>query len=235
MKNKKLLALAVACVLGTSMCACASDQETSYIYEGNYYSDTGSVSTKKVFEPGEHIISVAAGDKDDYIIQYDSHAGYKCVGMGVSSYGELFYNFGGSCLLFVNDEEVEAYANDMDYNGKFAYENFGTPVNPSGEFNYVSDTEKVFNVGEHILVIQVDEDPTQDLFQYQYHEGYEVADLSTTAHGQYGYAFGNAYIVYTNTVPVKCPITYTNDNGEPECLAFGTPIEIDKPLEKTLD
>ena len=235
MKNNKILALTVACVLGTSMCACANEQEISYIYEGNYYTDTGSVSTKKVFEPGEHILSVAAGDEEDYIIQYDSHDGYKCVGMGVSSYGELFYTFGGACLLFVNDEPVEAYANDMDYNGKFAYERFGTPLNEAKEFNYISDTEKVFNAGEHILAIQVFEDPTQDNFQYEFHDGYEIVDISTTAYGRLFYSFGHAYLLYTNTVPVKCPITYTNDNGETKCLAFGTPIEIDKPLEKTLD
>jgi hypothetical protein len=233
--NKKVLALAVACVLGTSMCACASEQEISYVYDGYYYSDTGKTSTKKVFETGEHIISVVIDEPDNYISQFNGHDGYKCVGMGISAYGQYGCSFGGACLLFVNDEPVEAYANDMDYNGKFAYERFGTPINPTNEFNYVSDTEKVFNAGEHILAIQIFEDPTQDNFQYEAHDGYEIIDISTTAYGKYGYAFGNAYVLYTNTVPVKCLITYTKENGEPECLAFGTPIEIDKPLEKTLD
>lgn len=235
MNNEKIIALAVACVLGTSMCACANEQEVSYIYDGNYYSDTGSVSTKKVFEVGEHIVSVPIGEPSDYITQYYGKDGYKCVGMGVSGLGQFGYYFGGACLLFVNDEVVEAEANDMDDNGKFAYEMFGTPVSKENELNYISDSEKIFNVGEHILAITISKDPTQDIFQYQYHEGYEIVDISTTAYGKYGYSFGRAYILYTNTVPVKCAGTNTNEKGEQEYLSFGIPVEIDKPLEKTLD
>ena len=81
--------------------------------------------------------------------------------------------------------------------------------------------DRSFDAGEHIISIEID-DPTIEKKQYEYHEGYKVVGISTDAHGEYSYNYGQAHLVYSNEYPVKCHPTHIKgeellytDFGEP--------------------
>lgn len=225
-KNKmKLCALSLASVLLVGgLSGCGNDNIPNVVY-GEDFKIESVVS--QTFEPGEHIISIPINDPTDNVMQHTFYPGYKCVGMGTSSYGDFEF-FAGACLLYVNDTEV--VCNSLD--GK-TFTSFGTPVNYEKYENTIAKNgERTFGIEEHIISIPIP-DPTDDIVQYQAFEGYEAIDIATAAYGDFDF-FAGAAILYVNTVPVKCTPTH-GSNGNYLYLTFGTPIEPEKTLNKTLE
>ena len=231
--NKRLIALALAGVMTFTMVGCSSNakktdsinatQQQSYIQE-----------TKKIFGIGEHILSVPIEDPTKESQQHNYYDGYKCVGMGSSAYGPYFYTFGGASLLYVNEYPVECYATRFDKNNIPVYTTFGTPLEYEKTENNTTADTKDFGVGEHIISIPV-EDPTKENVQYKYYEGYETIDIAISAYGQYFNSFGSACILYVNTVPVRSNVTSYDKNNVGRYTIFGTPIELEKTLAKSLN
>ena len=82
--------------------------------EGSYSTDTPEI---KIFEPGEHIISVPQDGMD-----IQANGAYKVVGVAETAYGQYTYGYGGGCVLFVNTVPV------MCSLGPDGYTHFGAPV-----------------------------------------------------------------------------------------------------------
>ena len=80
--------------------------------------------------------------------------------------------------------------------------------------------KKEFNVGEHIISVPI-KNPTQEIKQYNYHEGYKVIGIATA---NYEYEFGGACLIYANEYPVVCYSTSIDKNGNHIYGRFGQPI-----------
>ena len=89
--------------------------------------------------------------------------------------------------------------------------------------------DKIFNEGEHIVVIPID-NPLEESKQYEYHEGYKVVGISSSTFGKISPYFDEAYLVYENEYPVKASVTAKKDD-KLLYTDFGTPIEFSR--EKT--
>lgn len=185
--------------------------------------------TKKTFDIGEHIISVPVNDPTLDIQQYEYHDGYKCVGLSSCANGSG-YIFGGAHALYVNEYPVECYGTVND-KGLLLYDNFGTPLNFVKEENISNDTSKVFNTGEHIISVPIDNFTKNSSLQYQYYEGYEPIDIAHTSYGSIG-SYNSGAIMYVNTEPVKCSATHYDEDGKTYYLAFGVPVELEKTRAK---
>ncbi len=78
--------------------------------------------TEKVFQTGEHIISIPLGDKTvEDIKQYDTYEGYKLEGV-FNKDKEAVY------LKYVNVEPVKCKVSNYDEKGNYLYLDFGSPV-----------------------------------------------------------------------------------------------------------
>ena len=220
-KGAKLCAVALAGTLILGSLAACSNTDNSQIFGQLPNTQTESVeqtpTLSKTFEPGEHIISIPIADPTKEVTQHTHHIGYKCIGMGTSTYGRLRC-FGGACLLYTNEVEVEC----VSTNNK-TFTEFGTPLNYEKDTTVIlEDGTKTFGIGEHIISVPIS-DPTDRNIQYQFYEGYEVLDIAISAYGDLE-CFGGGVILYSNTVPVICTPTITKNNVY-KYINFGTPVE----------
>lgn len=175
------------------------------------------------FDIGEHILSVPILESEDVRLknyQYEYHPGYDVVGISLTSYGQHSNNFGGGSIVYVNNEEVDCSTNLKDQDGNYVYLYFGTPINN----RETRENNNEFGVGEHIISVPIMEtdDNRENEVQYEYHEGYVVVGISTSAYGKNGNVFGGGVILYKNVVPVVCSLS------EDGYTTFGTPIEVEK-------
>ena len=82
-----------------------------------------NIENYKVFDVGEHIISIPVGNNiSNEIFQYPYHEGYKVVGASTSAYGRFFPSCGGGALLYVNVVPVKCHYSEDGYTS------FGTPI-----------------------------------------------------------------------------------------------------------
>ena len=175
-------------------------------------------SETKIFEPGEHIISVLIDSPLEEAQQYEYHEGYKPIGIASSTYGKGSSHDAGSCLLYVNESEIEAQSTGIK-DGNPYFGEFGTPTYYVQEDLIESDTTIEFAPGQHILSIPVS-DPTDFDSQYSFYEGYEPIGIATAAYGKADDNSSGACMLYVNTETVQLEKkedgTYTN---------FGIPKE----------
>ena len=173
----------------------------------------------KTFEPGEHIISVLTDSPIEEAQQYEYHEGYKPLGIATATYGKATKHDAGSCILYINDQEVLAKANGMK-DGELYFGDFGTPLDFE---NSNGITENIYTVdfpaGTHILSMPVD-DPTEYNMQFETHEGYEPVGIATAAYGKATDISSGGCILYVNTDDVTLQ---KNDDGV--YTEFGTPSE----------
>lgn len=222
MRLKAMLLAGFFAVTSTGFTGCGSNK-----YDGNELVISQSVQNleKKIFDVGEHIISVPIKNPTSEIKQYNYHEGYKVVGIATANYA---YNFGGACLIYENEYPVECYSSITDKSGNHIYETFGNPIDFYVDKTNKTSYTKDFNIGEHIISIPI-KNPTSKAKQYEYYEGYEVVGIATA---NYGYNFGGACILYVNNQPVTCTLTEIKNNQE-LYLTFGVPVEKEKT--KTLN
>lgn len=175
------------------------------------------------FNEGEHIISIPIeNDIRSSNAQYEYHPGYAPVGISVTAYGRGANNFGGGAIIYSNTEKVECSSNLIDETGNYLYLDFGVPIEYQKQGEHLSNEVKKFDVGEHIISVPIEEDNRSDNFQYEFHEGYEIIGMATSAFGRQANNFGGGVLLYKNIVPVRCNL---NDDGY---TTFGIVIEKEK-------
>ena len=81
----------------------------------------------KVYEEGEHVISIPLDISLTEAKRYEYHPGYKPIGITSDTYGKVSSKDAGSCVLYVNDCEVEAKATGKNEE-EYQYGYFGTPT-----------------------------------------------------------------------------------------------------------
>ena len=90
----------VGLIMATSLTGCDDEPKIEEIVSYENYDD-------KLFDAGEHIISIPIDDPTQENMQYDYHEGYKPIGIATSAYGRYGYNYGNGKLLFVNEYPVK--------------------------------------------------------------------------------------------------------------------------------
>ena len=107
----------VGLIMATSFSGCSEKPQIVTIEDGEY--------DDKVFDEGEHIISIEINDPTKENIQYEYHEGYRPVGISTEAYGHYGYDFGKAHILYVNEYPVKCkatYQKDINYrlvqNGK---------------------------------------------------------------------------------------------------------------------
>lgn len=228
MKNSKIKALVLAgglvlTTVGLSGCSSNYDLKTIQVE---------TMETKK-FAIGEHIISVPISHENDVReknIQYKYYPGYEPSGISITAHGKFDNDFGGGAIIYSNVEEVECSSDLVDKNGNYLYLNFGTPTYTNEEEYGSNNSIKEFDVGQHIISVPIGQDNRFDQFQYEYHDGYEVVGMATSAHGMFDNDFGGGILLYKNITPVKCTRV---ESGEYGFTSFGVPRELVKV--KTLE
>ena len=208
----------VGLIMATSLAGCDDEPKIEEIVSYEDYDD-------KIFDAGEHIISIPIDDPTQETVQYESHEGYKPIGISTSAYGRYGYNYGNGKLLFVNEYPVKC--NPTYKKGEeLLYTEFGKPVEYEKETTKSGDNWQEFNPGEHIISVPLKKD-SDDNTQYECYEGYEPIGMASSAYGRYGYRYGGGCILYTNTEKVKC---IKDENGT--YTSFGIPEEDTKVLQK---
>ena len=81
-------------------------------------------------------------------------------------------------------------------------------------------TEKIFQVGEHIVKIPLGDKTIEKIKQYDTYEGYKLD-------GMFEQNTESAYIKYVNVVPVKCNASHYYEKGNCLYLEFGNPVELE--------
>ena len=216
-KNLKAMLLAwTLTVASTSLTGC-----------GNQNSDTLSLTQNTIinFDAGEHIISVPISEKNDIRennVQYEYHPGYEPIGISITAWGHFDNYFGGGAITYANTEKVECSSSLVDSDGNYICTDFGTPVYYNEEKYTSNNNMKVFGIGEHIISVPINEDNRLAQFQYDYHEGYEIVGIATSAWGHFDNYFGGGVLLYKNTTPVQCTL------GDHGYTTFGIPGEMEK-------
>ncbi len=233
----RLKALSLAIAMTTSLAGCSSSDVDIDVLDETQIEQTHNdyEGIKKVFDVGEHIISVPIKDPTIGNRQYDYYDGYKCVGIATSSYGEHFKDFGGACILYTNEYPVECYS-FFDEGTEHIYNEFGTPLGYEKKDNNVdNDGTKDFGIGEHIISVPI-KDPRNYTIQHIGYDGYEAVGIAISSYGKSDVLsnwYGGGAILYVNTEPVRCEISYYE--GEKGCYAsFGTPIVLEDNKTKIL-
>lgn len=186
------------------------------------YSNTGII---EVFDPEQHVIFEEVESPLDEIKQYNSHPGYKPVGFTTTTYGVNKIKDGGTCIMFINDEQVQATANgtiDNDY----YFGEFGIPTDYQIKSNITEDGMIEYLPGEHILSVPITSPIKYDI-QFEGHDGYEPVGIASAAHGDDHNIPSGAAILYVNVEPVVC-----EKSNDKDYIDFGTPKEIQKTLIK---
>lgn len=208
----------VGLIMATSLAGCDNEPKIEEIVSYENYDD-------KLFDAGEHIISIPIDDPTQENMQYDSHEGYKPIGISTSAYGRYAYNYGKGKILYVNEYPVKC--NPTYKKGEeLLYTDFGIPVEYEKEKTSSGDNWQEFAPGEHIISIPLKKG-SDDNIQYEHYEGYEPIGIATSAYGRYAYNYGGGCILYTNTEKVKC---IKDENGT--YTSFGVPEEDTKVLQK---
>ena len=84
----------------------------------------------------------------------------------------------------------------IDKYGNYICVNFGKPIIYNKDENESNNGVKEFGIGEHIISVPINEDNRFEQFQYDYHEGYEVVGIATSAYGMYDNDFGGGGFYY---------------------------------------
>ncbi len=225
MKNKyirlKALLLAGALTLtGSTLTGCseqldADENPTNVVQE-----------TTTHFNPGEHIISVPIKKDIRYSnFQFDYYLGYEPIGISLTAFGKLSNGYGGGAIIYSNVDEVECSSLIKDKEGNPIYLDFGTPMCEGKDNSNSEDKIKLFGIGEHIISVPIKIDNRANNQQYEYHEGYEVVGIATTAFGHLSNGFGGGVLLYKNITPVECT------SGDDGYTTFGVPVEPEKLLQ----
>lgn len=98
--------------------------------------------------------------------------------------------------------------------------------NKDNETSIIQTETTIYDIGEHILSVPIEEDIRTCNFQYEYHPGYEPVGISLKAYGQIFNNYGGGAILYSNTEPVECCSIQTSSSDEFLSLDFGTPLSI---------
>lgn len=85
-----------------------------------------------------------------------------------------------------------------------------------------------FSIGKHSISAHISEDNKIDYFQYEYHAGYEVVEISTFAHSKYKNDFCGGVLLYKNITPAKC----IRENNA--YTSFGIPLNIQNKKQKSI-
>lgn len=197
-------------VSGLTACSYEENNTTSYTQEEN--------AQTKEFDIGEHILSVPIDDPRKEVKQYEYHPGYKPIGITADSYGPYGASYGGACILYINETEVECRSIKIK-DGEYVYDTFGFPTDY--EKPQASETliTKEFDTGEHIISVPIN-DPTKTQVQYEFYDGYEPVGITSSKYGKYSGCYGGGCILYINTEPVTC-----QKNEENTYTSFGIPTE----------
>ena len=75
-----------------------------------------------------------------------------------------------------------------------------------------------FEKGEHIVIVPID-DPTKEIKQYEYHEGYTPVGITASAYGEGYGSIGECFLIYKSEYPVQ---VYSTDDDVYK--TFGKPI-----------
>ena len=87
-----------------------------------------------------------------------------------------------------------------------------------------TDADKLFNEKEHIIAEEI-VDPTEEIQQYPYHQGYKPVGVTTTKYvNSFKTEEEHSYIIYENIVPIKVAPTSEYDQYV-EYKNFGYPVE----------
>lgn len=92
------------------------------------------------------------------------------------------------------------------------------------EMSYTQEDDKLFESGEHIIAIPID-DPRYETKEYEVHIGYEPVGISTSAYGRDNNSFGDGYILYENNCEIIAHPTGKDDEGNLIYDEFGYPVE----------
>ena len=81
-------------------------------------------------------------------------------------------------------------------------------------------TEKIFQVGEHVVKIPLGDKTIEEIRQYDAYEAYKLD-------GIFEQNTESAYIKYVNIQPVKCNASHYDEKGNYLYLDFGSPVELE--------
>ena len=216
----------VGVVMATSISGCSEKPHITSIEEGEY--------DDKLFNEGEHIISIPIDDPTEERIQYEYHPGYKPVGISISAYGQGAYHYGQGYIMYSNELPVKCQPTHVNSdNEELLYTDFGTPIDYERETIASGNSWKEFSKGEHVISVPVG-DMNNSNYQVESYDGYEVVGIATSEYGKGASHFGGSCILYVNKEKVRCARDLSDDDKstEDKYTTFGTPIETNKTLRK---
>jgi len=208
----------VGLIMSTSLSGCSNKATKLDVVEVENYNE-------KKFDVGEHIISVKISDPTNKKIQYDSHEGYKPIGITSSAYGAYAYIPGEAYIMYSNDQIVNCKPTYKNGEELF-YTDFGSPIQYEKEETLSGDNWKEFAPGEHIISVPLEKN-TSDNFQVKYYDGYETIGIASSAYGAYAYCDKGGCVLYINNEKVKC---IADKDGA--YTSFGITNEDTKVLQK---
>ena len=172
-------------------------------------------ANEKTFKTGEHTISIPVQvESQEKIMQVEAHPGYDPISISVDYSNPM-------SIAFTNNEEVICTSFTIDEEGKYIYTDFGTPVSGK-EYSSSRTKMKEFEVGQHLVLEPLKYDYRDKNMQYENHEGYKIIGINGCDYrGEFEYGF----ILYENTVRVKCPLSQDG------YTTFGMPIENEMALQ----
>lgn len=225
---KKLICIPlVGLVMATGFSGCSEETHITAIEEGEY--------DDKLFNEGEHIISIPIDDPTEERIQYEYHEGYRPVGISTSAYGQGAYHYGQGYILYTNEYPVKCKPTHINSdNEELLYTEFGTPIDYKREKTISGNNWMEFASGEHIISVPVG-DMNSSNYQVESYDGYEAIGIATSEYGKGAAHFGGSCILYVNNEKVRCAKDITDDDAkssEDKYTTFGTPIETNKTLQK---
>lgn len=171
-------------------------------YKSNHPSDNAAIQTEittldaniKIFEPGEHVISVPYEEpvKKSIFENFEPaelpyHPGYMVVGVSEKT------------ILYVNNETVICTSTVLDNENNYVYNTFGIPEEYEQREETGTET-KIYNPGEHVILKPIN-DPSKDPQQYSIVEGYEIIDISASNNDVF---YQGGFVIYRNTETVEC-------------------------------
>lgn len=177
----------------------------------------------QVFEPGQHIITVAVDSgKWSEIRQFSSADGYTPIDIAYENDKRIL-------LVFTNTETVECQCSGIT-NDEFIYEDFGIPVGKTESVSEVSSLSfdegapeyVTYEPREHIVIYTTDYSHRWNFVtQYSYHEGYSVVGIGVSKKNNA--RLGGCCVLYVNDVPVECKLKKM-DFSDSYVYNFGTPV-----------
>ena len=219
MMKKRIKAALLAAFIALTLSSCSKKH---YTEEDRLRIESSEEYNRKEYGAGEHIVSIDINNRTKGNKQYDYHKGYRVAGLAMHYDSHIPYDI---ALVYENDYPVECKGSSLDDYGNIIYADFGEPIGYEEKEEIKTKFLKLFNPGEHILSVDVD-NRTKGNKQYEYHEGYRVAGVAMRWDSHIPY---DITVLYVNTEPVICAITEVKDNKE-YYLSFGEPMEKEKIL-----